>query len=229
MKVEATHASLWYDRDKEHPTIAVSEVDMSILPGETVGLMGPSGSGKTSLLYLLAGLRRPQEGAVYWDGQDIAQAPPNSTDAQRMRRVGMIFQQPFLIAHLNILENILLPLPRVGPEDLSRALAWLDAAGLSGQAEAWPDALSIGARQRVAILRAMIHLPEVIFADEPTAALDWEAAGRMMQLLRQELPEASLVMVTHDYKVLVNATRIHRLRDGKLEGQKTSHGARQRI
>ncbi|MBD0707674.1 MULTISPECIES: ABC transporter ATP-binding protein [unclassified Streptomyces] len=172
--------------------------------GRFTAVMGRSGSGKSTLLRCAAGLERPTAGTVRIGGVDLARLKTAGLTRLRRDRVGFVFQSLNLVSALNVRENVLLPLllagAREGRDLDARALAGLAAVGLADRAEDSPERLSGGQRQRVAIARALVNEPEVVFADEPTAALDPVTAAEVLALLRRAADErgTTVVLVTHD-------------------------------
>jgi putative ABC transport system ATP-binding protein len=201
-------------RDGERCVRAVDGVDVQARAGEFVGLVGPSGSGKSSLLFLLAGLRRPDGGTVTINGV-VLDPLPDRNAAIRREHVGFLFQEPFLVPWMSVMENAL-----VHALDPERAAARVrDLAGRIGMGallEERPDRLSGGERQRAGILRALANEPGVVLADEPTAALDGRTGQAVMAMLREAAREAALVVVTHDPAMLTGADRVLRLSDGAV-------------
>lgn len=215
MKIEGRELTLIFDGDKDNLTVAVDNFDISVEPNGLLGIMGPSGSGKSSILYLLSGLKRPTAGSVFYDDRDILLFNDNDMNTIRQERFGFIFQRHYLIAHLGILENILLPLKVISPEDTERALDLMKKVGLLKYKDKKPGEISVGERQKAAIIRALINRPEVLFADEPTASLDMDSAVFAMELIEDCMKDGSVIIVTHDYKILKDADRIIHIRDGK--------------
>lgn len=216
MIIEARELKLIYDGDKDMMTAAVDNVDFTLHKNEMAGVMGPSGSGKSSLLYLLSGLKIPTSGSVFYDGDNARLLTENQMNRLRRERFGFIFQRHFLISHLTVLENILLPLPDVNDQAAEDALSLLDALQMRKYQKKKPAELSVGERQKVAVLRALIHKPQVLFADEPTASLDIDTSMAVMELIKAKMQDKGVVVVTHDYKILKNADRIVHMRDGRL-------------
>ncbi|WP_369144984.1 ABC transporter ATP-binding protein [Streptomyces sp. R44] len=183
---------------------ALDRVDLRVPRGRFLAVMGRSGSGKSTLLRCAAGLERPTAGRVRIGGTDLATLRPAGLTRLRRDRIGFVFQSLNLVSALNVRENVTLPLllagAREGTELDARALAGLDAVGLADRAEDRPENLSGGQRQRVAIARALVNEPEVVFADEPTAALDPVTAAGVLALLRRAVDERgrTVVLVTHD-------------------------------
>lgn len=202
-------------------TNAVDNVSLRIAPGEFIGLVGPSGSGKSSLLYLLAGLKVPTSGWVFFNLQELSGLPGDARAGLRQRHFGFIFQQHFLIQYLTALENVLVSIPKPSRADRERALALLDKLGLADHARKVPHQLSGGQRQRVAAARSIMHRPDVIFADEPTASLDHQTAFELMSVIQQIRREeqSTLVVVTHDPSILDDADRVVRMWDGRIQDE----------
>lgn len=197
---------------------AVDGVSLAVPAGSFTGVIGPSGSGKSSLLYLLSGLKRPTHGRVVFDGLDYAHLGASALMRLRRESYGFIFQQHFLINHLTILENVLVGVPEAGAAQQDRALQLIDQVGLASKVRQRPHQLSIGERQRVAVARALVHQPALVFADEPTASLDQATGRQVISLLAAFRDEegGSVVVVTHDPAMLTGADQVLTLRDGRL-------------
>ena len=188
---------------------AVDGVSLEVREGEFVGILGPSGSGKSSLLYLLAGLKRPVAGEVVFRDRALGSLSDDETAALRRKEFGFIFQNHFLIHYLTGLENV-----RTGGEgDGGRLLEELKVAHCGGK---FPWQMSAGEKHRVAIARAVVHRPSVVFADEPTASLDRPNAEIVVDCLRRVTRGGTLFVVTHDESILKGATRILRMNAGRL-------------
>lgn len=211
--IAAIAASLVYD-DHGRRVHAVREVTLSIEPGSFVGILGPSGSGKSSLLYLLSGLKNPTSGRVEYLGKPISACSDDERSRIRLHEFGFVFQQPYLIGYLTALENVLAAQDR--PSDAGEALSLLERLGLGEKAMRRPHELSGGERQRVCVARALLGGPKVIFADEPTAALDHTNGLHVMRLLNEHRGAGALVVVTHDRTMLEDADRILTLEDGAI-------------
>jgi putative ABC transport system ATP-binding protein len=197
---------------------AVDSVSLAVGDGSFIGLIGPSGSGKSSLMYLLSGLRRPTSGGVSFDGRDYRDLTAGGLIQLRRQRFGFVFQQHFLVNYLSALENVMVGATRRDHETVAYAQELLRRVGLGDKLRNRPYQLSIGERQRVAVARALVHRPAVLFADEPTASLD-QATGREVVDLLAEYRKASgssLVVVTHDPAMLTGADRVLQMRDGRL-------------
>jgi len=192
-------------------------MSLAVEPGEVVALCGPSGSGKTTLLNLVAGLLDPDSGRVRLETAEgerwIAPAPVAARTAVRRRHMGYVFQFFNLVPTLTVRENVLLPLELNRRKDLEeRALARLGALGLGALEQQFPEQLSGGERQRTAIARALAHEPRLVLADEPTGNLDRDNAGRVVDLLWQEVRRlnSALLVATHDPVVAERADRVIR-------------------
>ena len=209
--------------DGETRVNALLDVSMSVAAGEVVGLVGPSGSGKTTLLNVVGCITEPDEGRIRLDGDWVFDGRWQSRDLRRLRldNIGFIFQThnllPFLTATENVMEVIELAggTSKAARERTHELLRYLQ---VDHRAAAMPSQLSGGEAQRVAIARALANNPKIILADEPTAPLDSERAGIVMDLLRRIALDhrAAIVVVTHDESIFNRFDRIFRLRDGRL-------------
>jgi putative ABC transport system ATP-binding protein len=197
---------------------AVDTVSLSVEQGSFVGLIGPSGSGKSSLMYLLSGLKRPTRGTVAFDGQDYRQISTPGLMQLRRKRYGFVFQQHFLINYLSSLENVMVGAVKRNHDVVAYAQELLRRVGLGDKLRQRPYQLSIGERQRVAVARALVHRPAIVFADEPTASLDQATGREVIDLLVDYRTRAggSVVVVTHDPAMLTGADRVLQMRDGRL-------------
>ncbi|RPJ74579.1 MAG: ABC transporter ATP-binding protein, partial [Alphaproteobacteria bacterium] len=175
-------------------------ISLEIGSGEIVALLGKSGSGKTTMLSLLAGLEKPDNGSILIGGMDITKLSEGDLCDWRAKNLGIIFQQFHLIPHLTALENILLPLEINGIEDKPLALEWLSLVGLSDRSNHYLSMLSGGEQQRVAIARALAFKPAILLADEPTGNLDSQNKQEIIKLLANlNLTQGTtIIMVTHD-------------------------------
>ena len=215
MRIDARQISLYYTTSQGESVAALEQLDFILAGGDITGVLGPSGSGKSSLLYLLSSLKKPTTGTVVYDGSDTAGWSAANLEQFRRKNFGFIFQRHYLINHLTIMENVLLPLNSFSPANQEKARQLLERLHLTVSANRMPAELSVGQKQLVAIARALINNPQVIFADEPTAALDMDTALSVMDLLAGYLPSAAIIVVTHDVKMLQHARHIIRLRDGR--------------
>ncbi len=201
---------------------ALKGVDMTIWPGEVVGLVGPSGSGKSTLLKCLGAVIEPTAGRMTLGGQAIFDEQWKIDDLRTLRRdrIGFVFQAPYLIPFLDVTDNVaLLPmLAGVSNNDSrKRAQELLDALDVGHRAKASVSQLSGGEQQRVSIARALANHPPIILADEPTAPLDSERALNVVRILNQmaEQYQTAIIVVTHDEKIIPTFKRIYHIRDGR--------------
>jgi putative ABC transport system ATP-binding protein len=201
---------------------ALKSVDLDVTRGELVAIVGPSGSGKTTLLNCLSGLERIEGGTILVDGKDLSQLSDNERTDHRARSMGFVFQAFNLLPVLTAVENVEIPmllLESPAKEARSRAQETLELVGLADRAQHRPDQLSGGEQQRVAVARALVHRPAVVWADEPTGNLDSESTASIMDLfLRLNRDGQTIVMVTHNREVAGAAHRIVSMRDGRIEG-----------
>lgn len=182
--------------------------------GQRIALIGPSGSGKSTLLHLLGGVLTPDSGEITVDNNPLHRYSEAERDQYRARQVGYVFQDFHLISSLTAKQNVELVVPKQWSKQEREAQvnAWFERVGLEHRKHHLPAQLSRGQQQRVAIIRALIHRPPFILADEPTGSLDWEAAGSIMQLLLSLCQQegATLVTVTHDLHLAeLYPTRVH--------------------
>ncbi|NUS13114.1 MAG: ABC transporter ATP-binding protein [Streptomyces sp.] len=201
---------------------ALRGIDLALPRRSFTAVMGPSGSGKSTFLQCAAGLDRPDAGEVLLGGEPITRLSENRLTKLRRSRVGFVFQAFNLLPSLTVQQNVLLPLRLAGVRpDRRRAQALLAEVGLAGHGRRRPGQLSGGQQQRVAIARALITDPEVVFADEPTGALDTGTAREVLALLRRAVDAlgATVVMVTHDPVAASHADRVLFLADGRLAGE----------
>ena len=207
----------------EVPVTLVQDVSLEIGRGEFVCVMGPSGSGKSSLLYLLGLLDVPTRGRIWIDGEDTSGFGDDRLPDFRLARLGYVFQFHFLLAEFSALDNVALPIRRLGRlgDDAARARAaqLLDRLGLEGQHQKRPSQLSGGQRQRVAIARALANDPLVILADEPTGNLDSVSSANVRDVLRGLTRELNktVVAVTHDAQFAAAADRRIGIVDGRID------------
>ena len=201
---------------------ALKDANMTVAPGEVVGLIGPSGSGKSTLLKCLGAVIEPTGGRMVLGGQTIYDNGWKISDLRALRRdrIGFVFQAPYLIPFLDVTDNVaLLPMLAGQPNGMARARAreLLDALDVGHRADAQPSELSGGEQQRVSIARALANQPPVILADEPTAPLDSERALAVVRILNQMATKyhTAIIVVTHDEKIIPTFKRIYHIRDGR--------------
>ena len=202
------------DLSKHYGEVAVfSHVSLSVETGEFVAIVGESGVGKSTLLNCMAGLDDWDHGSVLLDGMDLGALNDEQKARLRREKTGFVFQAFHVLPHLDVAQNVALPLLLLGQHDDQRVQAMLDAVGLSGLGERLPQQLSGGQLQRVAIARALVHRPSLLLADEPTGNLDPGTAARVMDALiaQSRVHGASLVLVTHSEAAARRADRVLRL------------------
>lgn len=224
MKVPAIHIENLTKRYGEGDTAvdALKGVDMTIWPGEVVGLVGPSGSGKSTLLKCLGAVIEPTSGKMQLGGETIFEGAWKIDDLRTLRRdrIGFVFQAPYLIPFLDVTDNIALLPMLAGVSNTQariRAKELLDALDVGHRARAQVSELSGGEQQRVSIARALANHPPIILADEPTAPLDSERALTVVRILNQmaQQYQTAIIVVTHDEKIIPTFKRIYHIRDGR--------------
>ena len=191
-----------------------SQVSLDVAPGEFVAIVGESGVGKSTLLNCMAGLDSWDSGTVLLDGTDLGQLNDDARALLRRKKVGFVFQAFHVLGHLDVTQNVALPLLLLGAPDDARVQAMLEAVGLQGMGSRLPQQLSGGQLQRVAIARALVHRPALLLADEPTGNLDPTTAARVMEALvaQTRAQGTSLVLVTHSEAATARADRVLHLR-----------------
>jgi lipoprotein-releasing system ATP-binding protein len=209
----------------EVPVTLVRDIDLQVGAGEFVAITGPSGSGKSSLLYLLGLLDRPTSGSLWLEGVETSEFDENRLADIRLSRLGFVFQSNFLLSEFTALENVLLPIRRLGKlserDAMQRARNILAELDLASQCEKLPHQMSGGQNQRVAIARAMANDPPIIFADEPTGNLDTVSSANVQNIL-QDLSRRkgrTVLVVTHDQSFAAKCDRIIPVVDGRIVGK----------
>ena len=197
-------------------TTVFADVSLEVAPGEFVAIVGESGVGKSTLLNCMAGLDSWNEGSVVLAGNDLGALDGDARALLRRRSVGFVFQAFHVLPHLDVAQNVALPLMLLHEPDTLRVEAMLDAVGLHGLGPRLPQQLSGGQLQRVAIARALVHRPALLLADEPTGNLDPTTAAKVMDMLLAQTREhgASLVLVTHSEAAAARADRVLMLTSG---------------
>lgn len=203
------------------PVHALKGVSMKVEQGEFLVIAGPSGSGKTTLLNVIGALDVPTKGKVYFEGEDLAQKDKSEISAIRLNKIGFVFQAYNLIPVLTALENIEFTMMLSGiPENErhERAMHLMEELGIGELADKRPNEMSGGQQQRVAVTRAMVNTPSLILADEPTANLDSETGGMLLDLMQKMNAERNLTFVfsSHDRQVMDRAKRLLILKDGRI-------------
>lgn len=205
-------------------TEAMRGIDLNVERGEILAIMGPSGSGKSTLLHALAAIERPDDGTVFFNGARIDSLSDAERTILRRTKFGFVFQFGQLVPELTALDNVMVPLMLGGVrkgEAVRRAKEWLARVGLADRADLLPGQLSGGEAQRVAIARSLIIRPEILFADEPTGALDSFNSEQVMEMIVQlaRAEGLTVVMVTHEPMIAAFADREIVVRDGRIEAQ----------
>ena len=203
---------------------ALRDVSIDVFPGTVIGLRGPSGSGKSTLLNVIGCILEPNAGSMKLNGELVYDGKWLRTDLRglRLEKIGFIFQSHNLLPFLNAWENVAVARILAGAslsQAKARALELLTYLGIERRKDAMPGELSGGEAQRIAIARALANDPRIILADEPTAALDSQRAGAVMDMLRKVATErrTAVIVVTHDEKIFNRFDRIYALRDGAIE------------
>jgi len=212
---------------------ALAGVSLEVPTGRFLSIMGPSGSGKSTLLHMLAGLDRPNSGAVYVAGQRLDTMAEKERAAMRRRVIGIVFQSYNLVPVLTVAENVGLPLlidGQRGPKVNQRVDELLELCGIADRARQLPSELSGGEQQRTAIARALVANPSLVLADEPTGNLDSATGAEVLKVLveAQRSMGHTVVLVTHDPKVAATGDSVLNLRDGAVAGRLDLRGGRVR-
>lgn len=222
--IEAKDLCKTYVVDKRQINV-LKNVNLKVDEGEMVAIMGPSGSGKSTLLYSISGMDRPTSGNVLFDGEDISGMKSSDLADIRLDKMGFIFQQMFMMKNLTILDNILLPAveSRKGgsrEEKIRRAEDLMRKLGIIEVADNDINEVSGGQLQRACICRSMINSPKILFADEPTGALNRTSSNEVMdELVKLNRDGTTIMMVTHDSKVASRCTRVLYIVDGNIKGE----------
>ena len=204
----------------ENEVRALDNVSFSVNKGEFIAIIGPSGSGKSTLLHILGGVDKPSGGKVFMDGNDVYAQNDEQLAIFRRRQVGLIYQFYNLIPVLNVIENMTLPVLMDGQKvNNDRLNELLNTLKLKGRENHLPNQLSGGQQQRVSIGRALMNAPAVVLADEPTGNLDSKNSQEIMELLKMSNQKynQTLVIITHDENIALQADRINAIEDGKVK------------
>lgn len=223
--LECTGVTKTY-RSTDPPTQVLHGIDLTVAEGEFVVIMGASGSGKSTLLYSISGMDRPTTGTVRLEGRDLTSLGDHEMSQVRLTRMGFVFQQAYFLSNLNIRDNVLLPALKAAPKQtaqvVSRVDALLDRFGIGHVKQHGITEVSGGQLQRASICRALAGEPAIVFADEPTGALNSSMTLEVMDALSGIHAEGrTIVMVTHDPACAARADRVVYLRDGRLVDQRS--------
>ena len=216
--MQIQHLSKVYGQG-ENQVRAVDDISFTVEKGEFLAIIGPSGSGKSTLLHILGGVDRPTSGKVFVDGQDVYAQNEDQLAIFRRRHVGLIYQFYNLIPVLNVVENMTLPVLMDGRQvNQERLEELLDVLGLRGREKYLPNQLSGGLQQRVSIGRALMNVPAVVLADEPTGNLDSKNSQEIVELLKMSNKKygQTLVIITHDENIALQAHRVIAIEDGRI-------------
>jgi putative ABC transport system ATP-binding protein len=208
----------YFEGNSKH--FVLNDLKLNVSKGEIIILLGKSGSGKSTLLNIISGIDIPDSGSVLIDGTDITKLSEKERTLVRRNKVGFIFQFFNLIPTLTVKENLLLPLELTGTNNTEEKInSILSEVGLANRANTYPDKLSGGEQQRIAIARALIHNPDIILADEPTGNLDYETGLQIVDLLDRVVKKKgkTMIMVTHSKDVIGLADKIYSLKEGRLK------------
>lgn len=218
---EIKNITMIYDMEKEEKVYALGGFDLKLPDKGLVGIIGPSGSGKSTLMYCLSSLKTPTAGEIIYNGKEITMLKEQEREKLRREEFGFVFQRHFLVPYMNSLANVTVAAKGKGEDVIKRAETLLKSLGLGEkEMKKRPGKLSGGQRQRVAIARAMMNAPKVLFADEPTAALDHENAFAVMDILKEYAKENLVLVITHDHSILKDADMLVEMWDGMVSSVK---------
>lgn len=214
---DVKNITMIYDVDKENKMYALGGFDLSLPDKGLIGFIGPSGSGKSTLMYCLSTLKKPTAGEIVYNGRNLVHLKETEREHLRREEFGFVFQRHFLVPYMTAVDNVVVAAADSRRENRDRARQILRSLGLKDrELDKRPTRLSGGQRQRVAIGRAMINEPRVLFADEPTAALDHETAFSVMGVLREYAMEYLVLVITHDITILKDADHVIEIWDGMI-------------
>src|SRR5208282_675402 len=220
--IVADKLTKWFGQDGTR-TYAVRDASFEAYWGEMLYIVGPSGSGKTTLLSMISGILRPNSGSVNIGDRDLWSLSDDDIADFRLNTIGFVFQDYHLFPRLTTAENVAIPLvlkKRSWDEALRAASRYLEVVGLADKAQLPPTRLSGGEQQRVAIARAIVHQPEILVFDEPTASLDGETGRRIVSFVKRKILTAKrcILVVTHDSRIFEYSNRIMEMEDGQITG-----------
>jgi len=222
--IVADRLTKWFGSNDTR-TYAVRDASFEAHWGEMLYIVGPSGSGKTTLLSMISGILRPNSGSVRIDGRDLWSLPDNDIADCRLNTIGFVFQDYHLFPRLTTAENVAIPLilqKHNWDDALRAATRYLEVVGLADKALLLPGKLSGGEQQRVAIARAIVHDPEILVFDEPTASLDGDTGRRIVSFVKTDILTAKrcILIITHDSRIFEYSNRIMEMEDGRITGFK---------
>ncbi len=215
-----------YDMEKAEKIYALGGFDLTLPDKGLVGIIGPSGSGKSTLMYCLSTLKTPTDGEIIYNGKSLTSLRNSEREQLRRNEFGFVFQRHFLVPYMSALDNVTVAAAKSGRETVEAAKRLLSNFGLSEREFGKrPAKLSGGQRQRAAIARALINRPKVLFADEPTAALDHGNAFAVMEVLRDYAKDSLVLVITHDRSILKGADQVIEMWDGNISAIKDGEEA----
>ena len=210
-----------YDMDKIEKVYALGGFDLTLPDKGLIGIIGPSGSGKSTLMYCLSTLKTPTDGSILYNGKELTRLKNSERENIRRNEFGFVFQRHFLVPYMSAVDNVTVAAASKTPKTEEKAKKLLAGFGLTEKEFGKrPAKLSGGQRQRAAIARAMINNPKVLFADEPTAALDHENAFAVMKILKEYSKENLVLVITHDRSILSDADSVIEMWDGNVSAIK---------
>lgn len=220
---DVKNITLIYNMDKEDKLYALGGFDVKLPDTGLVAIVGPSGSGKSTLMYCLSTLKKPTDGEITYNGQDIVHITDKSREQLRREEFGFVFQKHYLVPYMSSLDNVLVAAGKSDSTTKEKAKKLMAELGLKEREfNKRPAKMSGGQCQRVAIARAMINGPKVLFADEPTASLDHENAFAVMKMLKEYSKDRLVVLITHDRSLLTDVDTIIEMWDGKISAIKNN-------
>lgn len=211
-----------YDMEKAEKVYALAGFDLKLPDKGLVGIIGPSGSGKSTLMYCLSTLKKPTDGSIKYNDVELTKLTDSKRESLRRQEFGFVFQRHFLVPYMSAVDNVIVAATEDKKSATAHAEELLRKLGLTEKEFGKkPAKLSGGQRQRVAIARAMINSPKVLFADEPTAALDHGNAYAVMDILKEYSRDNLVLVITHDHSILKGADRVIEIWDGNISEGKS--------